>query len=243
MDFQREFAKGLLRDSVTKWPRFHVHSSNVRVSLRQALEASFPVVRQLLGNTAFEGLSSTFVAERPPLKGWLSAYGVEFPAFVGRRCARPEYLADVARLEWARVFAAGAPFDEGLDLQWLAALPPTGLERQRLRLTPATSLLEADFPVFDIWAAHQGEDAETRLGNIDLSVGRQTVLVCRPEPLATMVVLLEQGDAALLKAANRGADLAAAFAAAVKACAAFDLSEALPRLCDLRALTREPPLC
>ena len=216
-----------------------VHAHNVSASLRTAIETAFPVVRQLVGDAFFAALAERFVRERPPHRGWLSAYGAEFPDHVAAYppAAGLIYLADVARIEWARVHAANAQDTPGLDLQTLATTPPDQLEGLRLNLHPAASLIRSAFPVFDIWRAHQGSDSEDRLGDIDLAAS-QGVLITRSGPKAVSVVALEAGDAALLAAVAERATFGRACQAAADMAGDYDLAAALMRLAELRALAR-----
>jgi hypothetical protein len=241
--FQQDFAARLLgRDGDIQDrlpPGFAIHRSNVRVSLRQALAATFPVVGQLVGEGFFEGMADAFVEAQPPRVGWLSAYGEGFPDFIASYPAAQTlgYLADVARIEWARVRAANAHFDPGLDLKVLASLPPHRLEQEVLTLPAGASVIASRYPVFDIWQAHQVDNLQHELQRIRPTVGGQTVLVTRIEPSATAVGVLGPGDAALLLAARLPSPLASIYAAAVDADPDYDLAAGLCRLVDLKALS------
>ena len=216
-----------------------VHANNVSASLQTAIETAFPVVLQLVGKSFFAALAERFVRDQPPCRGWLSAYGSEFPDYVAAYppAAGLGYLADVARIEWARIRAANAQDALGLDLQTLATTPPDRLEGLRLDLHPAASLIRSAFPVFDIWQAHQRADRKDGLASIDLAAG-QEVLVTRSGPSEISTVALEAGDAALLAAIDERATFGDASQAAADAEAEYDLAAALPRLAELRALAR-----
>jgi hypothetical protein len=184
-------------------------------------------------------MADRFVTAQPPHLGWLSAYGDEFADFIAHYppAGGLGYLADVARFEWARVRAANAADSPGLDLQALASLAPEALEELHLILHPAASLVFSDFPVFDIWRAHQQPDAEQCFGEIDLSAGPQYVLVGRAGALEVGVAVLGLGDAALLNAASEHAGFGAACQAALGAEADYDLSAGLVRLTAMRGLS------
>jgi len=246
--FQRDFAAHLLPSIVDGGLPVHlnldahgfgVHAHNVQASLRSALESAFPVTRLLVSAGFFAAMADRFVAAQPPSLGWLSAYGDAFAGFVARYppAAGLDYLADVARFEWARVRAANAADSPGLDLQTLASLTPEALGELRLSLHPAASLVVSDFPVFDIWRAHQQPDAEQCFAEVDLSAGPQYVLVVRASALEVGVAALGLGDAALLKAASEQAAFGAACQAALDAEADYDLSAGLVRLTTMRGLS------
>lgn len=215
--WQRETASALLRDGGDDWD---VHRNTVRGGLVDTLATAFPVTQRIVGVRAFATLADAFVRAEPPRVPQLSAYGTGFADFiaagdVGQRLA---YLADVARLEWARAesyFAADAP---ALDPTRLAALTPEEMERAVLRLHPATRLLESAFPIQRIWDVNQSDDVPA----VDMRVA-ETVLVTRPG-LQIVQRKIVPADAVLIKAIAAGATLGKA---AVVVDESFDLQAAL----------------
>jgi hypothetical protein len=249
-EFQRKFASGLLSDSrsgstpegLSLDPlRFGVYAHNARLSLTKAIENAFPVTRRLVGAVFFTAMAEQFVAAHPPTHGWLSAYGVRFPHFVAQYppVADLRYLPDVARIEWARVLAANASDDPGLDLKALAALPPEALESLPVSLHAAASLVSSPFPVFDIWRAHQHADRDEQLAQIDVAKGSQDVLISRPSALEVGVALLGPGDVALLTAVVGHLPFGDACRAAVMAEVDYDISTRLGDLVVMRALAED----
>ena len=243
-EFQRRFAADLLTERVAVAcvppiaPGMIVHRSNVSVSLRQAVEAAFPVARALVGDAFFAALADRFVIAEPPRVGWLFAYGVRFPDFVaadGPARSVP-YLADVARLERARVHAANTSDTVELNLSALARLAPDALASLRLRLHPAASLIVSHYRIFDIWQAHREADAERSLAFLGEVNFPQAVLVSRPSEMETSVVALDAGDAALLRSVLVGERFNDACQAAIDAEADYDLAGGLARLAALRAI-------
>ena len=218
---------------------FAVHANNMRVSLRIAIEHAYPVTRRLVGSDFFTAMVEKFLANHPPKHGWLSAFGGDFVDFVAhyRPASDLSYLADVARIEWARVRAANAPDDLGLDLKALAIMELDTLEGLLLGLRAAARLVHSPFPVFDIWRAHQlmVED-DSELEQVDLAKGPQTILVSRPAALEVGVALLGSGDAAFLSAAAEHSSFGEACQAAVLAEPDYDLAWRLGDLVCLRAL-------
>jgi hypothetical protein len=218
---------------------FGVHANNTRLSLRIAVENVYPVTRRLVGADFFTAMAEQFVASHPPNHGWLSAYGTDFADFLAqyRPAADLGYLADVARIEWARVRAANAPDAPGLDLTALARMDTEALEGLRLSLHVAASLVYSPFPAFDIWRAHQhnGGDDE-QLAQIDLAIGPQTTLVSRPGALEVGVSLLGSGDAAFLSTLAGHSPFGAAYQAAALEEADYDLASRLSDLVCMRAL-------
>ncbi|MGB5062201.1 MAG: DNA-binding domain-containing protein, partial [Candidatus Competibacter sp.] len=84
--------------------RLAVYRNNVRHSLLSMLDATFPVIRELIGADCFTAATLMFVVQRPPRAPALYAYGGELPDFLADFAPLAElpWLADVARLEWAR---------------------------------------------------------------------------------------------------------------------------------------------
>lgn len=244
LEFQQRFAAGLLGERVdvarpSPTDRgMRVHRSNVSASLRQAVEAAFPVTRALVGDAFFAALADRFVIAEPPRLGWLFAYGGRFPDFAAADgpAQRLPYLADVARLEWARIHAANTSHAGELNLRALARLAPEALAALRLRLHPAASFIVSPYRMFDIWWSHRQADASRRLAAIEKVDIPQTVLVSRPSDTETSVVELDAGDAALLRSVLAGARFDDACQAAVEAEADYDLAGGLARLAALGAI-------
>src|SRR5258708_22670803 len=217
---------------------FGVHANNTRVSLRIAIENAYPVTRRLVGADFFMAMAERFVASHPPSHGWLSAYGADYADFVPQYqpAADLSCLADVARIEWARVRAANAPDAPGLDLTTLARTDSEALEGLLLSLHGAASLVYSPFPAFEIWRAHQNTDEDEQLPQIDPAIGPQTTLISRPAPLEVGVALLGPGDAACLSALAQHSPFVAACQAAVLGEADYDLGSRLGDLVRMRAL-------
>jgi hypothetical protein len=241
---QSKFAAGLLDREATASDElrvsalvFGIHARNTRVSLRTALENIFPVTQRLVGSDCFSAMADHFVAAHPPAHGWLSVYGAEFPNFLARcqQVADLGYLPDLARLEWARVHAANAPDDPGLDLKALTCVSPELLESCLISLHVAATLLCSPFPVFEIWQAHQLADDET-LKQINLAKGTQNILVSRPATLEVDVYLLGPGDFAFLTALAGHSQLGAAHQAAIRVETEYNLGTRLGELVYMRAL-------
>lgn len=254
-DFQREFASGLLRgkvrgsvaDDLQVDPRrFGVYAHHTRVSLCIAIENAYPTTSRLVGADFFAEMVRRFVISHPPTHGWLSAYGREFPEFVAQYppAADLPYLPDLACIEWARVRAANAPYEPGLDLNFLMTFNPGDLENLRLKLHGAASLVCSRFPVFDIWQAHQ-HGTDDQIPPIELAKGSQDVLITRAGVMEVVVALLGPGDSAFLAALMQQLPFGAACQAAVSAEEEYDLGSRLGDLVSRKVLasSREHAAC
>jgi len=223
--------------------RLAVHRNNVVSSLIDAVADTFPVVQELVGEEFFRAMASVFVRQHPPRSRVLAHYGAEFAAFVdGFAPARGvPYLADVARLERARVLAHHAADADPLTAEMLGVAMSSGEELGRLQLVchPSTSVVVSEYAIVSLWAAHQGEGD---LSAIDVALP-ESALVVRPG-LDVLVLRLPPGAARFVIALQAGAGLAEAAALATEVAAEvvageaadFDLPRALALLMSHGAL-------
>jgi hypothetical protein len=214
--------------------RFSVHRNNVVGSLVDAVADIFPVVQALVGTEFFRAMAAVFVRARPPRSPLMHQYGGEFPAFIeGFAPARSlPYLADVARLEFARVQACHAADAQPLTTEDAGKLLAAGVDLAALRpvLHPALRWLRSAHPVVSLWAAHQGEGALE-----DIALQAECALVVRPA-FDVLVVPCDAGTVAFVERAHAGGDLADCTAAGA-ACAGFFLSATLGLLIAQGALS------
>lgn len=208
--------------------RFDVYRNNVAVSLTEALETGFPVLRKLLGEQNFKGLSGIYLRTHPPASPLMMHYGGEMPAFLEtlQQLAHLPYLADVARLELGLRASYHAADAAPADPAALSAIPPEDLDGTRLRLAPATRVLSSDWPILGIWLRNSRADAPKP------QMRPEDVLVTRPE-FDPAPQLLPPGGALVVTALISGATLAEAADKAPET----DLSQILAALIAGRAIT------
>lgn len=167
--------------------RFGVYRNNVVVSLVAALADTFGVTRQLVGEEFFAAMVRQFIVEHPPRAPVLSDYGDEFAGFIESfpPAESVPYLADMARLERARVRAYHAADAASLTSDDMAALlsNPIALAQSRLTFQPSMQVIASDFAIVSLWAAHHGNGD---IAQID---------PCSPE---AALVLREDDDAAVI---------------------------------------------
>ena len=203
--------------------RLGVYRNNVRVSLRGVLEGCFPATRARLGPARFAALAERFIRAEPPARPQLTGYGAGFPAFLERSVdeAALPWLADVARLEWAREEAYYAADALPLALATLASIPAERYPELRFEPHPSLRLIRSAGPVYTLWRATLDDATEDSAPPV--SSGRaEQVLVVRPElTVATRPIAL--ADLLLVEALAEGLPLAEAAARAQSAQAGFDL--------------------
>ncbi|MDU8926349.1 DNA-binding domain-containing protein [Alisedimentitalea sp. MJ-SS2] len=211
--------------------RFSVYRNNVFVSLIEALEQTFPVIRKLIGTENFTGLAGHYYRAHPPTSPILSNYGADFPAFLEKfePLAHLGYLPDTARLERALVDSYNSADHAPLDPGVFSTTPPEDLPRLSLALAPAIRLIRSPWPIHGIWLFNTEDDAPQPPHRA------QDVLITRPE-YDPQPRLLPEGGAAFVTHIAKGDPLGAAVEAASVEAAEFDLSTLLSLLLQDNAL-------
>lgn len=166
-------------DGIAPERRIGIHRNHFALSLGDALSATFPTVRALVGEDFFAQAARAFVRAHPPAGPCLFEYGGDFPAFLRclREAAALPYLPDIARFDWAVNEAAHAPDAPALVAQALAGLSPDDLGRCRLEAHPSLRRLRSVFPLPSIRAVAQPGAPET--ARVDLGAGAAHLAVWR----------------------------------------------------------------
>ncbi|MGY2491799.1 HvfC/BufC N-terminal domain-containing protein [Cupriavidus sp. CP313] len=238
---QREMAEALLAPSLSmpgdasvwKGPaadsRFAVYRNNVIVSFVDALASGFPVVQQLVGEAFFRAMAWHFAQQHPPRSPVMAEYGSGFGAWIAgfHPAMSLPYLADMARLEWARLRALHAADAEPLatDMLGAALRDPVGLANLRLTLHPSLTLMRSPYAVVSVWSAHQTEE-DSAFGAIVLE-SEEAAIVMRqdetvtvlPVPVPTAGVIEAIGNGRTMSELAGGAsglDLATALATLIR---------------------------
>lgn len=216
--------------------RLAVHRNNVVSSLIAALADNFPVTQQLVGATFFGAMASVFVRQAPPRSRLLAFYGAGLPDFIDRfeAAASVPYLADVARIEIARVRAYHAADAEPVAAQAVSRALASGEDMPALRLQvhPSLHALASRHAVVAIWAAHQGMG---ELEQVDVDEAEEA-LVLR-QGLDVVVLRAPPGSTAFVHALQQGHALGHAAGLAGGVAAVFDLAATLTLLLGQGALT------
>lgn len=248
MSAQQSFVAALLDpalacpEGLTAWNgsnpavRFGVYRNNVVVSLIDALADTYPVTQALVGEPFFRAMAGIFVRLEPPQLRVLAFYGESLPVFIEHfpPAASVPYLADVARLEMARVRAYHASDAAAITLDAItqALADPEELQALCLTLHPSAALLRSRHAVASLWAAHQGI---CDLSSIDPDLP-ESMLVIRPD-LDVSVIRLKPGAAAFVAQLLQGEPLGSAAAQAVQSDPDFDLTETLGLLIHQHAIS------
>ena len=209
--------------------RMDIYRRAVRANYRKALGATYPVVRRLVGESAFSAAVDAFVRAHRSTSGDLNDYGDAFGALLAQHpstTALP-YLPDVARLEWAIDEVNRAADDTSRPeqiLEALAAVAPERLPRLTLRLASRCRLIGSSYPILQVWQMNQpGSESDARVP----ADAPGDALCVRRDPDGIVIERLPAGDFAWLAALGEGATLADGIEAARRADADFDLGRAL----------------
>src|SRR5262249_36772420 len=100
--FQHEFLEAICSDAPLD-DRLSVYRRNVLANQHDALAATYPVVRRLVGDAFFRESATRYALAHPSDSGDLHRFGAHLAAFLAAYAPARElsYLPDVARLEWA----------------------------------------------------------------------------------------------------------------------------------------------
>lgn len=222
--------------------RFEVHRNHYVITLVEALETTFPVVRRVVGEHFFRQAARAFVRAEPPVRPCLFEYGGGLGSFLSTYgpAAELDYLADLARLEWAVNEAWHAADAAAFEADELAGFDAAALEVLALGLHPRYRLVVSPWPVDRIWRANRATEGEPE--TVALEAGPARVLVRRAGDEIELAAL-GGAETALLLTLGRGARLGEALeAAAAAAQPETDPGACFLRLAALGALARREAL-
>jgi uncharacterized protein len=228
-ELQEAFARALEGPPEALAAGLAVYRDSIAANYRRALGASFPVVRELVGEVFFDAAVEAFAAACPPQSGDLNVFGDGFADFLAGYAAAPlAHVPDVARLEWAMDEALRAADAAVTPHEVLASLVPLDAERvarSRVLLHPSCRLLRSRYPLLQVWKMHQPGYAGSDRVELDGTHGER--LLVRREGGRASIERLGEGEHEWLCALAEGAAFALAVDRAVWADPGFDLGAAL----------------
>jgi len=151
----------------------------------EALAETFPVTRKLVGDEYFDTLAGEYCRNYPDESGEMKRFGDRFPLLLlklsieRRELDKLRFLPELARLEWLIQSAYYADRDKSFDFDALASIPMREQPHIIFTLSHALSLMFSDWPVFEIWRAHQ-QDSDGQ-NELNLHSGNQWLCVYREE--------------------------------------------------------------
>ncbi len=148
--------------------RLGIYAGMYRTRLLDVLREDFPRTLAVVGDDVFAAMAGRYLACYPSTRASVRHLGRGFADFLAIEHTAPAFLADLARLEWARVEVFDAPDAAPLRVADLQSVPAEAWPALRFRLIPACVVVESAWPVHRIWS-----DGKTSAS--------------RPEPEATTI--------------------------------------------------------
>lgn len=152
-------------DEFSAGQRLQIYRNNFVISLSEVLEASYPLLRAVIGEACFYALARHHVMHHPPTCADVSSYGAGLDSSIA---ALPQihqavpYAADLARFEWqldqVQQSYATSPRPAWRPLDDLNQLSAAQHVRVQLRLWPWVRLCSAPYALFDLREAIHSDD-------------------------------------------------------------------------------------
>lgn len=214
--------------NLTEQKRLNIYRNNVVGNYRNALEAVYPVILNLVGPDYFLQAAQRYAQRYPSLSGDIHHYGENFNELLASvpGAADLAYLPDVARLEWSIHAAFHAVDHQRLDLSRLQSIAPEEYAELRFVLNPAARLLKSEFPIRKIWQVNLPDYHGDQ--HVDLSEGDECLLVMRRN-FVVEVEAIAPAEAAALGSFQRGEKFDQALEGALAINTTFDVSGFLQR--------------
>jgi hypothetical protein len=197
--------------ALTAANRVEIYADMYRARLVDVLREDFPRTLALLGDEAFLALAEAYLVQHPSTHPSVRHVGERLGDFVAGRPAVPPWLADLVRLEWARVEVFDAADAQVLRLADLQAIAPADWPSLRLRPIPACRVVESAWPIHEVWTAGDPDSGQrlpdeprpsaVRVWREGFSVShaamgdaerRAFTLLLRGEPFARLCAALER---------------------------------------------------
>lgn len=188
-------------DRLAAEDRLDIYASMYFYRLRDSLAEDFPKVAAIAGGAVFHNLVTDFLLAHPSRHWSLRYLGVPFAGFLTSHelCRTYPYLADLARLEWARIEMFDATDAEVLTREEAAVAGPD----LHLALVPAATILPLEWNVAPVWRYLEHEEShDDGGGSNSAAVTGDTqeeftapLSVERPEEQKTPILVWRQGFA------------------------------------------------
>jgi hypothetical protein len=154
---------------LTAADRLEIYQRMYLSRLIDVLREDYPRVAEVLGAETFADLAQAYLAAHPSTDPSVRHVGGALADFLATEPVPglPPSLADLARLEWARLEVFDAPDARPLAIADLAAMSAERMPTVRLALVPACVVVVTAWPVHEVWgepaAAARFQPARTAL--------------------------------------------------------------------------------
>lgn len=222
-DGETGFGERIKAGNLSGERRLRIYRNNTYLNLTAALQTTYPVVQQLVGEGFFRYAAHHYISDHPARSGNLHDFGANFAEFLSHfdAVAALAFLPDVARLEWAYEGAYYAADQSPLSLDRLAQVPADHYDTLQFTLHPSVHLVTSVYPIRRIWEVNQLDfDGEQ---TVDLDCGGDQLLLRRNAVLEVEMERLTAGEFALLQALAGGQPFAVACELALTAQANLDV--------------------
>jgi len=148
----------IVGDALSAVERLDVYASMYFVRLHDVLRDEYARTVTVVGGEAFHGLVTDYLQVCPPRDLSLREAGARLPDFLAGHAlghALP-WLAELARLERARLEVFDGPDAAPLSITTLSQLPPERFAGLRLALVPAHRVQAGRFAIAETWRAAEG---------------------------------------------------------------------------------------
>jgi hypothetical protein len=135
--------------------RLGIYGDGYRSRLIEALQATFPVLANLLGETDFQAMATQYVDTHESTFFSIRFYGDHMADFLASdtEYSKAPILAELARWEWAMAAVFDAADAEPLDISAFAQLAPEDWAELRFEWSPAVQIVELEWNVPQLWKA------------------------------------------------------------------------------------------
>jgi hypothetical protein len=159
--------------------RMEIYADMYFVRIHEVLLEEYAKTAGVLGAAGFHGLVLEYLEACRPNHPSMREVGARLPAFLAVHptiSGRP-WLAELARLERARLEMVDSADAETLTLDALRGLPPERFASLRLRLVPSHVLVTTRFDVVSLWRSNDPAAAVPEPGAAALLVWRHELQV------------------------------------------------------------------
>jgi hypothetical protein len=168
-------------DRMTPSERLDVYANMYFYRLHDCIAQDYPEVLAQIGDAKFHNLITDYLLVHPPSHYSLREAGAALPGFLfdHKLTAETPALADLARLEWARVDVFDDEDARPLDRETFLAASAEDPEAFSFRLIPAARVLSLDESALVMWRQSRAESSDEALPQPDPTGNKRCVVVWR----------------------------------------------------------------
>lgn len=186
-----------------------IYRNNFVLSLTEALEATFPVLKAMVGEEFFAQLAKAFIRQVPLEKAAIAEFGAALPEFMAQldQLSDMPYLIDLARFEWLYSWRINRmPVALSFPYDALSQLSESDYDHLRFTLSPDLTLFESQWAIPELfqrvkpWLASQVQEEQASgdpMDGLDLNQPQNVVIVTIGLAEVDILALDDEGFAVL----------------------------------------------